>query len=248
MAKSAAASALTEPLHRLLGRLALRAGWQQRPVHHDDGNLQRPGRLDLGVGISPPRIFADDAIDTAAFQQRNFVLLLKRAARNDQFIAACVQRNFILSLVNHPQHKPALSGPTGKGCKLLAPNRQKHASILRLQRLRGSGHIWHMNPLISGLSNPTWTLHREQRNPSRFASCNSVAAHLRRKRMGRVYDMGNALILQKAGQTLHTAKPAHPHRQGGSAPRLGRASIGIDGGNACIAQLSRQNIGIKSAA
>lgn len=243
-----ASERLLQPTHRLLGSLALRPLRQLGPVHHDDGYLQRPGGFNLGVGIGTTGILADDAINGMVLEQCDFILDLKRPARNDQLIAVCGQGQSLFGLIHHPQHEVMLLSLACKSCQLLATNGQKDTSITRLQSLGCGSHVRHPNPAVSGLQAPARALHGEQRNSRRRTGGNGIAAHLRRKRMCGIDHMTDLLVSQIGKQALDATKATHPHRQCRSAPRLGCSRIGVHRSNARFMQFGRQNIGIKSAA
>ena len=238
----------SQPVHGLLRRLALQARRQLRAANHDDGDLQRSGSFNLGVGVGTAGILADDTVDSMALEQSDFVFQRERAACNDELVARWRQGQHFISLVNHAQHKVVRGGPARKGRQLFAANRQENILEARCKRKGCCSHIRYMYPLIAGLGRPSGTLHRQQWN-TKFCTCgNRMAAHLRGKRVGGINHMADALLTQVLHQSLYTTKAAHAGGQGGRAPRQRCTSVRVDGWNARFMQLGGQNIGIKSAA
>ena len=238
----------SQPVHGLLRRLALRARRQLWAAHHDDGGVQRSGRFKLGVGVGTASVLADDAVDSMALKQGDFIVQRKRPACNDELVARWWQGQYLIGLINHAEHKLVSGGLARKGRQLLAADRQKNALETSIKREGCCSHIRYMYPLIAGLSRPCGALHSQQWNAKLCTCGNRVAAHLCGKRVGGIHHMADALLPQVLHQSLHTAKAAHAGGQGGRAPRQRCAGVRVDGWNARFMQLGGQNIGIKSAA
>lgn len=137
-----------EPLHGLLRRFTLPARGQMRTIDHDDLNAQRARCFDFCVGIRAAGVLADDAVHAMALQKREFIGQLKRAARDQQFVAGSGQRQGRIGWIDDAQHEVVPVGPVCKGRELLAANGQKNAPPMRRQCLRGSRHVGHMGTWV----------------------------------------------------------------------------------------------------
>lgn len=116
----------SQPVHGLLRRLALQARRQLRAANHDDGDLQRSGSFNLGVGVGTAGILADDTVDSMALEQSDFVFQRERAACNDELVARLRQGQYLIGLIDHAQHKVVRGGLVCKSRQLLAANRQEN--------------------------------------------------------------------------------------------------------------------------
>ena len=238
----------SQPVHGLLRRLALQARRQLRAANHDDGDLQRSGSFNLGVGVGTAGILADDTVDSMALEQSDFVFQRERAACNDELVARLRQGQYLIGLIDHAQHKVVRGGLVCKSRQLLAANRQENILEARCKRKGCCSHIRYMYPLIAGLGRPSGTLHRQQWN-TKFCTCgNRMAAHLRGKRVGGINHMADLLFHQIGHQAFHATKPANPAGQGGLTASLRGTGIRINGLDTGFMQAGGQEIGIKRAA
>ena len=60
---------------------------QIRALDYDDGERQRPRRVELGGGSRTARVLGDDYFDLVRLQQRALVFEVERPARGDQLRA-----------------------------------------------------------------------------------------------------------------------------------------------------------------
>lgn len=231
-----------QPIHHRgdsLGGVAQRRVW---PRDHHNRQAQSAGGSKLGRCPLPARIFGNDMGDTMFLHKRHIARHIKRPFGNNN---AAIGQGRCGWRVHQTQQEMML-GQRGKGRKVLLANGQKYAGGGAGQGCNSARNIAHMVPVIPCPRRPRRALQRQQRQPQRPAGCMGIAAHLRSKGVGCVDDVGNGTRPQIISQTLHTAKPAHPHRQWLlrgriSAPRIGKHGIGprIGQGAGSKAGLSR---------
>jgi len=232
-----------KPLQHRLGRfdsIAQRRVW---PRDHHNRQAQGAGGSQLGDCPLPACIFGNNMGDAMGLHQRSVARHIKRPFGDDN---AAIGHGLRCRRVYQTQQKMML-GQHGKRGKVLLANGQKHAGGQAGQGCDSARNIAHVPPIIPCPCNPRRTLQRQQRQAQRGAGCIGIAAHLRSKGVRCINNMGNGTRPQIIGQTLHTAKSAHPHGQRLRRGRIGAPCIGKHCRNPRIGQGAGSKAGLSCA-
>lgn len=184
---------------------------------HDNGQLERARRLDLGGGGMAARILRKYDFDAAALEQADIVLGGERPASLYKFD--------IGQLAGHRRHIDQTYdvGVLRRGQKLRDSKAAYTEDDARLfaERRDGRSHVRHEGPVVARLPLPGRPLDGEQRRTGYRGCCDGVAAHLGGERVRRVDQNVDALVAQIADETFDPAEAAASHRNGLSTRRCG---------------------------
>ncbi len=238
---------MMKPVHHVFDRAEHAPRRQSGTVNQDDGQAKGAGRGQLGHGPCAARVLGDDMGDPVIPQQGKVVGKVKGAARNDSL--GIGQRKRAFGRIDKAQ-QIVVPGLCGKGAKGLLADGQKNPRRRIGQRRDGGFGILHVGPLIAGLRGP-WRAFKGRKRQGQFrAGGDGIHAHPGGEGVGRINDMGDALICQVGHQPRHAAKAADPLGQGlrhgrGRAPgvRKDRICPGIcqgAGKQACLGRAAQK--------
>ena len=208
----------------------------KRPVDHNDRQLQGAGGIKFRARTGSTRVFGDNLADPLALKECQIAFKGKRATGDDGLGIGQGQR---ARWVDKAQNVMML-GLYGELFKLQATDGEKDSGRRIGQSVNRRRHIGHATPEVVGGRNPWCTLQRQQRQTGDFGGLNGMAAHLSRKRVGRVDNMADGLGVQIAHQALDPAKAADPLGQGLDAGRFGAPCVRENARNPLIVQGYRQ--------
>ena len=204
-----------------------------RLAHDDNLDLQRPRRLDLGVGRAPATVLGHQRFDPFALHQCEFVGERERAARQDQ--PAFGQRVDLRRPVDRP-HDVAMLRRSREGGELQPPLREEDCSWGRTESVDSVVHGSDFKPAVAGLARPRSAGEYDERSIGRVAGSDGVGRDARSERMGRVDDGVDALACEKRGQAFGAAEAADASRDrrwsgvgGRSRQRQNCRNIGLIG-------------------
>ncbi len=218
---------MIQPCHHFGNGAKHLPGRHGGPVDQDDGQAKAAGGRQLGLGPGAAGVLGDNMGDPVILQKSKVGGQVKGAAGDDSM--GIWQGQGAFGRVDKAQDV-VVPGPGSKGLQGLLADGKKDPCGRIGQGSDGGFGIWHMGPLIAFPGAPRRALQRHQRQVQLGAGGDSIPAHPRGEGMGRIDDMGDALILQVSNQPFHAAKAAHPHGQGlrhghGRAPGVGKDRI-----------------------
>lgn len=234
-----------QPIHNLLLRWQNATSGQGGTVHHDDRHAQFPGRVQFRTRANTTGIFGDNHVDGVMLQKCAIPGQIK--GTGGDFKRVIGQGNGGFGLIDKTQQIVML-GRAGKEVNILFANRQKDAAGRIAKRVQNTGIIHDMLPCVARTGLPGRAFKADQRRVGSRRSIQSIARHLRGKRMGRINDMRDVFRANIINQTINTAKAAHTGWQGLAARAIGAPGIGKYGICAAISQMTRQVRGLGCAA
>ncbi len=203
---------------------------QGRTVDHQDRQAQSPRRLQLGARAGAAGVLGHNQLRTVTLHQRTVFSDSERSSRNDRLV---VGQRHCVRFVHQPK-KIVVLGLGSEVLQMHATNGQEHTPGRTGQRVNRRSDIRDVLPGVTLLRVPGRSCQRSQWRRRRSAGHYSIAAHLRSKRMGRVYDMADRMIADIARQSFCTTEPAHACWHGLRARGVNAASIGVGGRNALL--------------
>lgn len=198
-----------KPIHHPLHRFNDLALWQQWPVNHDDRDSQPPRSQQLGLCAAATSIFGDNSGNLVGLQQLQIAAFRKGSPRDHQGGAAQWQRH--CRRINQPQQIMVLWLTFEIG-QVLATNGKENPTRGAGKGRCRSRNVRNAGPVVALPRLPCGPLQRDQGGAGFSGSLCGVVAHLCRKRVGRVDQMGELFTGQIGGQPCHPAKSADSDR------------------------------------
>lgn len=217
---------MTEPLNDLGHAFHFTPFGQLRPLDHDDRKAELTRSVDLGARAGASRVACDQPFDAALAHQRTFTFDRKWPARYDNVSHG--KRQLALGWIDESQRIGMLRSGAERA-DMLAPDREKDARAFIGKRRGGGTDIGNLDPVIPGDARPRRPFKGDQRSSRRLASSDRVTAHLGRKRMRGVDEMGDTLVVDILGEASHATEAADPRRQRLTGRITCAAAIGVDG-------------------
>ncbi len=183
---------------------------EYRSVYHQNWQLKRSGRRNLGVSCCPTRVFRNYQVDPLRSQQGQIVGFLKRSTIDNDFGVG--KRQIAFRWVHKTQNIVML-GVRGEVRKMHPAYGQEDADGLLVQSVDGGWNIWNSLPVIPRSLLPRWAGECGKRNARRLASLYRVAAHLRCKRVRRIDDMRHLVFGQVTAQPVRASESANALRK-----------------------------------
>lgn len=181
------------------------------PVDHDHRQAEDTGRRDLGIGPGPARVFRHDDLDPMVLHEGAICGLFEWATVHDDL--GLGERQGCCGRIDEPQQVAMLR--VGGEVVQVHPAHGEHDTASGLvERGDSPGHIRHPDPVIARHGPPFRPREGHQWDAGACTGGHRVMAHLRRKGMCCIDDMGDAGLGQVARQPVHPAEAAHPLRQG----------------------------------
>lgn len=209
-------------------------------VNHHDRQAKRPRRMQLGFGASPARVLADHDVDGMLFEQRSVSFHRERATRDNNGMARQGRGRFWR--IHQPQDIVML-GLSGELFHMQPTQGQHHTFARTFERRNCARHICHMNPIVALVGLPRRTGQRQERHTLSGTGMKRIPAHLRGKRVCGVNDMGDVMVSDVRGQTVHAAKAPYPMRDRLRARVVDASRIGKGRLNTAIGQGTRKRAG-----
>ena len=197
---------MTHPRHNIRHAVSLCARRDCGTVDHDDRQAKSACRLDFGIGTRAACILGHNQIDAMRFHQCAIIGQRERATRHQHVMIW--KRRRIAGRIDQPQQIEMLRIGRER-VQMHAPNSQHHARRRTIKGTNRPFDVGHMDPVIAGLRAPRRAGQRDQGDVCMRTGRNGIAAHLRRKRMGGVHDMGHTVAHDIVAQTVDPAKPAN---------------------------------------
>lgn len=209
-----------------------------RTVDHQHRKAQCTRGVQLGARSGAACVLGHNQLRPVAQHQRPVVFDRERSTRNED--VAIGQRHG-LGLIHQPQQIVVL-GLSGEVQKMHTANGQKHAPSRTGQRVNRTLDIRYMLPIVTLLRDPSRSGQRSQRSRCRNAGFDRIAAHLRGKGVGRVYDMADPMFADVTRQPLRSSEASDARWYRLRAGAVHPASIGIGGRDALLGDGFYQSI------
>jgi len=205
-------------------------------LDHNHWQAQLARRINLRPRALTTRVLGDDMGDAVRLQQVKVALQRKGAARDQGRDMGQGQSG---GLIHQPQ-KIMMLRLCGEIFQRLAADSQENLCRFVGQGHDSARHIRHVLPKVSFGGLPRCAFKGQQLNLGHGCGLNRVAAHLGRKGVGRVDQVGDTFSAQIAYQSLYPAKAANALGQGLAQGCFGASGIGKDRINALFCQSFRQ--------
>lgn len=183
---------------------------QRRARNQDHPQAQGPCRRQLRHGAGPTGILGDQEVDAMPAQQGGVFSIREGATGGYETMVR--QGGRTLRFIDDTQEIVVLRLRRESGQRLTT-DRQHDP----LRRPRESHHgcrdIRNFQPIVSRLRFPGRPREGQKRDPREGARGHRVVTDLCRKRVSRVYQMGNAILPQIGRQSLDAAETADAARQ-----------------------------------
>ena len=202
---------MTQPRHHFGDAERLGPIRNRRAVDHDNGQVQGPRRLDLGISAGAAGILGHDQINSVFLHQRTIIRRRERPARHEDMVIW--KRRRAVWWIDQPQ-KVEMLRIRGEVLQMHPPDRQHDTGRRAIKGGHSACNIGHARPVVAVLFGPARACERKQRNAGFGTGGNCIAAHPNRKGMGRIDHMGHAISCQIVAQARHPAKAADTLRQG----------------------------------
>jgi len=174
-------------------------------VDQDHRQAKVAGSNQLGLCPAATSIFGNDRVDFISLQQVNIVRFGKRPSGDDRRAMGQRQR---IGRIDKSQDIMVLR-LCRKGCQVLAADSQKHVLRGPVQGGDGRRNVGHADPAVSPAGLPRRALQRNQRRSGLRCCEHGMVAHLCRKRVGSVDQMGDPVIAKVAQQPVNAAESAN---------------------------------------
>lgn len=181
-----------------------------RAVDHDYSETELARGFDLGIGRAAARVLGDHDFDLVAAQESEIGLGHEWAAIDDH--VGAWQRQGIARRVDEPQQVRVLR-LSEEGGEMHPADGQHDAGGRAIECGHGAVYVRDVQPAIARRGRPGRAGQSQERHPSLSAGSRGMAAHLCREGMGRVDDMGDALIAEIRHEPFDPAETANPLRQ-----------------------------------
>lgn len=236
---------MTQPAQDGMGAVDFIARWQHGAVDQDDRQVERAGGEQLGLRAGAAGIFAEDKLDAMRLHQGAVAFHVEGATIDDQAVIG--QHGRRGGRIDEAQQIMML-GLRGKGIDMHPAQREHDAAWRPSQGSDGPGNVRHMGPAVARLRAPCRASQRDQRHGGDARGLHRVGAHLRGEGVRGVDQMGDAMVAQMAGQPLHPAKAADPHRHRLRAGMVGAPGIAERRGHIRVGQQTGERAGLARAA
>ena len=200
---------MTQPREHILRAITLGPARNGGSVNHQNRQAQRPRGDQLGIGTTAASVLAHHQIDGVRLHQLAVAHDGKWPAINDQGVMGQARR--LLRRV-HETQQIVVVWLRGEGFDMHPPQRQHDAAGLSCQRGDRAVDISNAGPAVTSNRFPRATGHGDMGHTHKPRSLHRMTAHRRGKGVGRVDQMGHAMVAQIIGQPSHPAEPANPHR------------------------------------
>lgn len=200
--------------------------WQGWPVDHEDGQAERPRRIDLRTRACASSIFGDDQVYAVGAHQGEITLQREGAAIHGQVMTR--QRGRRIWRIDEAQQIMMLR-LGGEGFDMHAPERQHDAPGRPVERADSARNVRDMGPAVALPRLPFRTIEDQMSDLRLLRSRNGVGADRRGEGVGRVDQVGEPLRLQEYRQSSSAAKAAYAHRQRLRARVAGASGIAQHG-------------------
>lgn len=234
---------MTEPRHHVSHRAKAGAFGQGGAIDHDHLKAKAAGRDQFGLRARAARILGDDNLDGMIAQQGKVILHLERSTGVDDL---CVRQGLGFGLLVNQTQQIVVLRPDHKAGQVLASDGQKDPGRVLRQGGCSGGQVGDHGPMVAGLRLPRGALKSREGQVKVVARGGGVVAHLGRKGMRGVDDMGDVLVAQISDQARYAAKAADAQGQGlgyrvGRTPGIGkdRVNPGFGKGTGQEARLGR---------
>ena len=199
---------------------------QRRARNQDHPQAQGSCRRQLGDGTTSSGVFSDQEGDAVPAQQGCVFSLCEGAAGDDETMAR--QGGRTLRFIDDTQQIVVLRLRRESGQRL--PTDRQHDPLRRTREGRhGCRDIRNLQPIISRLRFPGRPREGQKRDSGEGARGHRVTADLSRERVGRVYQMSDAIVPQIGRQPLDAAETADTARQRLTPRPRHAASVGQRG-------------------
>ena len=193
-----------------LNAFDLRTRRQRRAGNQDHPQAQGPCRRQLRHGAGPTGILGDQERDSVPTQQGCVFSLREGATRDDETMVR--QGGRTLRFIDDTQQIVVLRLRRESDQRL--PTDRQHDSLCRPGKSRhGCRDIRNFQPIVSCLRFPGRSREGQKRDSREGARGHRVTADLSRERVGRVYQMSDAIVPQIGRQPLDAAETADTARQ-----------------------------------
>ncbi len=235
---------MSQPVQNLLHAQKLRPVRQDGAVDHQNRQSKQTRGIKLGARAGPARVLRNNQLRTVVFHQRAVIVQRERAARNYHI---AVRKRWGRGGIHQPK-QVVMMRLTGKILKMHSAHGQEHAPRWPLQFVYGGRDIRDVLPLVACLWAPFGSGQSRKRRAGQSARLKRILAHLRGKRMCRVDDMTDPVLLYVARKTFWPSKPSDADRNGLRARRIHAPGIRIDGPDTPARNGAGQGIGLGRAA
>lgn len=236
---------MTQPAQQRIGVVKLEPVGDHRPLDHDHGQAQSACRDQFGLGTGATRVFANDDIDRMALQQAKVALDGKWSAIDDKVVMR--QGGGALGRIDEAQQVAVLR-LRGEGLDVHASERQHDAALRPRQGFNGAAYVGDRDPVVIQGRLPGRAAERGHGHAGLPGGLDGVAAHRCGKRMGRIDQVGDAMIAQIGGEAGNAAEAADAHAHGLGARLVGAPGIAERRRDPCVGQASGQGAGFGSTA
>lgn len=236
---------MTEPGHHIFGPIDLRALGKGRTLDHQHRQAE-PARGDqLGLGARAARILAYDEIDGVILHQAAISFHGKGSAVDDQAVVRQGRR--LSRRIDEPQEVMVLR-LHGEGLNVHPAQRQHDAPAWPAKQIDRTLDVAGAKPAIAGNRLPGGPGQGDMRNARSPGGFNRMGAHLGRKGVGRIHEVGDVVAAQVLDQASNPAEAADTglHRLG--LRRLRSAGIAERGLNSLCREQARQRACLRRAA
>lgn len=217
---------MSQPVEDLVDALDLVPAFDRRAVDHEDRQLQRTRRVDLGSRSATPRVFRDDQSDPVLFEKGDVGVGVERAACDDDMVVG--QGRWRGRWIDQAE-QVEMFGPFRETGNLLAAYGEEDAERVGFQACNRMFDIRHVDPDIAFLRSPRRSGQRDQRDADDAAGLDGIVAHGLGERVGGIDDMSEASLGEVFGQTVGSAKAADSRRDGDRTRSRSASRVGVHG-------------------
>ncbi len=231
---------MRQPVQNLCDTRKLGPLRQNRAVDHQHGQAQGTRHVQLGPRARAACVFGHNQLRAVAQHQRAVLRFGKWSTGNDNF---GIRQGQAFGVVYKAQQVMVL-GLGGKVFKMHTTNGEEHALGVAGQRVDGRCNVRDVMPGVAGLQRPRRAGQSGQRRLRCPTRLNRVPAHLGRKRVGRIHNMGNGVFADVLGQTFRTAEASNAHWQRLRAWAFHTSGVGIHSRNPLFRNGFGQSVGL----